>query len=115
MRVNCKFYESRTYSSGEVVQMCRLDLAPDAPWRCPDECPSFARRLHDAGWTVGSLARSVQPPEPELVGSGAAELLDEAERIVHAIGADTVAEVHKERARQREPRKWWHRLPFRRR
>src|SRR5437762_213294 len=33
MRVDCKYYESRTYSSGEVVRKCRIDLAPEAPCR----------------------------------------------------------------------------------
>ena len=115
MRLDCKHYESRTYASGEVVRMCRLDLAPDAPWRCPAECPGFARRIHDAGWTVGSLRTREQPPEPDLVGSGAAELLDAAEEIVNRAGSEIVAEVQQRRAEARGERPWWRRLPFRRR
>ena len=51
MRTNCKFYESRTYSSGESVRKCDLDLAPEAPWRCPDKCPAFKPRMADVGWS----------------------------------------------------------------
>ena len=57
MRVDCRNYESRTYANGEVVRKCRIDLAPEAPWRCPDDCPGFSRRMMDAGWQVGSLEK----------------------------------------------------------
>ena len=60
MRVDCKNYESRTYANGEVVRKCRIDLAPEAPWRCPDDCPGYERRLADAAWQHGSLV----DPEP---------------------------------------------------
>lgn len=40
MKEDCKHYATRTYGSGEMVRMCRLDLAPDAPWECPENCPS---------------------------------------------------------------------------
>ena len=53
MRVDCKHYESRTYSDGEVVQKCQLDLAPEAPWRCPVDCSAFEPRLVGAGWVQG--------------------------------------------------------------
>jgi hypothetical protein len=36
MREGCRQFESRTYANGETVRKCNLDLAPDAPWRCPD-------------------------------------------------------------------------------
>jgi hypothetical protein len=38
MREECKNFESRTYANGETVRKCNLDLAPEAPWRCPDPC-----------------------------------------------------------------------------
>src|SRR5207244_6065472 len=56
MRTDCKNYESRTYANGEVVRKCRVDLAPEAPWRCPDDCVGYERRMIDAGWQVGSLS-----------------------------------------------------------
>ena len=93
MRVECRHYESRTYGSGEVVRKCRLDLAPEAPWRCPDECPKFERRLMDAGWQYGSLRTAGEAPEPEPEGSDVARLLDEAEEIVNTAAPDIIADV----------------------
>ena len=54
MRQECKNFESRTYGNGETVRKCNLDLAPDAPWRCPEKCSAFEPRM-DAGWTYGSV------------------------------------------------------------
>jgi len=91
MRTECKHYESRTYANGESVRKCDLDLAPEAPWRCPDNCPAFAVRLVDAGWNWGGLNRQADPPEPPL-GEDTAALLDDAEDIVNAIGPDILEE-----------------------
>ena len=55
MREECVHFQSRTYASGEAARFCRLDLAPEAPWRCPENCPSYRRRLADVGWVHGSL------------------------------------------------------------
>jgi hypothetical protein len=98
MREDCRNYESRTYNSGEVVRMCRLDLAPDAPWRCPDECAKFSRRTIDAGWTVAPLVPKPTPPAPPEVGDGAAELLDAAEDIINAVGPDILKQMRKQEA-----------------
>ena len=65
MRHECKHFESRTYANGETVRKCDLDLAPDAPWRCPDKCPMYERRLADVAWTHGSL---VAPPDAARAG-----------------------------------------------
>ena len=95
MRTDCKHYESRTYSSGEAVRKCLLDLAPEAPWKCPDDCPAYERRRIDAGWQYGSLARGMEPApaEPEVtVDADVAALLDQAEDIVNAAGAELLAE-----------------------
>ncbi len=54
MRQECKHFESRTYPNGETVRKCNLDLAPDAPWRCPQQCSKFEPRM-DAGWTYGAM------------------------------------------------------------
>lgn len=96
MRSDCRHYDSRTYASGEVVRKCRLDLAPDAPWRCPDDCPSFELRRMDVGWQYGSLQTAVTPPEakpPTPDDVSVAALLDEAEAIVNAAAPDIIAEV----------------------
>ena len=79
MREDCRHYQSRTYASGEVARFCVLDMAPDAPWRCPDNCPVYERRLADAGWTHGKL---VEPPieqePPDVPAADAADLLENA-------------------------------------
>ena len=93
MREECKNFESRTYGNGETVRKCNLDLAPEAPWRCPDDCPKFERRLMDAGWQYGSLRTAGEAPEPEPEGSDVARLLDEAEDIVNAAAPEIIADV----------------------
>jgi hypothetical protein len=99
MRTECKHFESRTYPNGDTVRKCNLDLAPDAPWRCPDDCPKYERRLADASWTHGSLVVPPTPPEPAGLDDGsAAALLDEAEDILNQAGARIVAEVEQERS-----------------
>ena len=101
MRVECRHYESRTYDSGEVVRKCRLDLAPEAPWRCPEDCSGFEMRRIDAGWQVGSLQRASEPPEPEPAGDDVAALLDEAEDIVNSAAPGIVAEIEAQQPKRR--------------
>ena len=99
MRTECKNFESRTYPNGDTVRKCHLDLAPDAPWRCPENCPGYERRLADAAWTHGSLVVPPTPPEPDSVDDGtAAALLDEAEDILNEAGDRIMAELDAERA-----------------
>lgn len=99
MREECKQFESRTYANGETVRKCNLDLAPEAPWRCPDRCPSYERRLADVDWSHGTLITPPTPPQPE--GEGIAELLDEAEDIVNSAGPQIMAELDAEQGRPR--------------
>jgi hypothetical protein len=104
MRTDCKHYESRTYASGEAVRKCVLDLAPEAPWNCPADCPRYERRKIDAGWQYGSLAKGMEPspPEPEVsMNADVAALLDEAEDIVNAAGFDLLEEQSKKRGGRR--------------
>lgn len=101
MRTDCKNYESRSYPSGDTVRKCHLDLAPEAPWRCPDNCPGYERRTADVSWTYGSLVTPPPPDEPPGLGKGAAELLDAAEDIVNAAGSRIRSEVEEERARRK--------------
>ena len=95
MRQDCKHFESRTYPNGETVRKCDLDLAPEAPWRCPDDCPLHPR-LVDVNWSYGTLVTPTTPDEPD--GEGIAELLDAAEDIINAAGPDILAEVEAEKA-----------------
>ena len=103
MRQDCKYFESRTYPNGETVRKCDLDLAPEAPWRCPDDCPKFTRRLADVNWSYGSLVTPETPPEPESLGTddSIAALLDAAEDIVNEAAPDVIAEVEAERRKRR--------------
>lgn len=112
MRTECKNYESRTYPTGETVRKCNIDLAPEAPWRCPENCSGFAPRLADLNWSYGKLVPPPTPPEPPGLGKGAAELLDAAEEIVNAAGPDIMAEFELRREREKAP--WWKRLGRRR-
>jgi hypothetical protein len=112
MRTNCKFYESRTYPSGDTVRKCDLDLAPEAPWRCPENCPAFAPRFADVGWDYGVLSSLPQPPEPPGLDQGAAEVLDAAEEIVNSVGPQVLAEVRRLDERRQKP--WWRRFGRRR-
>jgi hypothetical protein len=102
MRVECKHYESRTYANGETVRKCDLDLAPEAPWRCPEDCPKYERRLADVAWTYGSVVSPKTPEEPESVGQGddVAALLDAAEDILNEAGPQIMAEVAAEKQRK---------------
>jgi hypothetical protein len=102
MRTECKHFESRTYANGDTVRKCDLDLAPDAPWRCPERCPAFEPRLADAAWTYGSLVAPPTPAEPPGLDDGtAAKLLDEAEEHLNAVGERIRLEVEAERAASR--------------
>ncbi len=97
MRQECKNFESRTYANGDTVRKCNLDLAPEAPWRCPDNCPKYERRM-DAGWTYGSVVPPNTTDDPPGLGDGsAAAVLDEAEDVLNAVGAQVLAEVEAER------------------
>jgi len=99
MREECKNFESRTYRTGETVRKCNIDLAPEAPWRCPADCRGYERRLADVNWQHGTLVTPPTPPEPS--GQGIAELLDAAEDIVNAAGPDIMAELAAQQRQQR--------------
>jgi hypothetical protein len=115
MRQDCKHFESRTYRDGETVRKCDLDLAPEAPWRCPENCPRYERRMADVNWAHGTLVTPRTPDEPldalDRGDGSVSALLDAAEEIVNAAGPEIMADVHAARVRADEPR--WRRL-FRR-
>ena len=101
MRQECKHFESRTYANGDAVRKCDLDLAPDAPWRCPENCPKYERRLAAVAWTQGTLVAPPTPEEPASVADGtAAALLDEAEDYLNSVGDRVRAEVDAERSQE---------------
>ncbi len=99
MRQDCRFFESRTYPSGETVRKCDLDLAPEAPWRGPADCRASQPRLADVNWAHGSAVTPPTPPQPASLDDEAADvaaLLDAAEDILNAAGPTILAEVEAE-------------------
>jgi len=102
MRVDCRHYQSRTYTNGEAVRKCTLDLAPEAPWRCPADCPRYERKMLDAGWQYGSFVpQNETEAEPaEEMPADIAALLDEAENIVNDAGFDLIAEEERKASRK---------------
>ena len=111
MREECKHFQSRTYDSGEVARFCVLDLAPEAPWRCPNDCSSYQPRLADAGWVHGSLVEPAIEDEPNLPGEDIADVLDHAEDIVNEVAPDVLEEIRKQdrEEERRGGRRWWRR------
>jgi hypothetical protein len=110
MRQDCKHFESRTYRNGETVRKCDLDLAPEAPWRCPDDCPKYERRMADVNWAYGTLVTPKTPDEPlEALDRGddsVSALLDAAEDIVNMAGPQILSEVQDEQARLAGAPRW---------
>ena len=110
MREECVHFQSRTYASGEAARFCVLDLAPEAPWRCPDNCPSYRPRMADVGWVHGSLVEPALEEEPEDAGGDIAELLGSAEDIVNEVAPEVLEEVRADDARrERSGNRWWRR------
>jgi len=104
MREDCRHYQSRTYASGEVARFCVLDMAPDAPWRCPENCPVYERRLADAGWVQAKQTEPALEPEPsDMPAADAADLLNDADDIVSAVAPQAIAEA-RDRERKEERR-----------
>ena len=106
MRTDCKHFESRTYASGDTIRRCNLGLAPDAPWRCPETCERFERRLVDVAWAHGSLVPPAAPVAPASLDDGsAAAVLNEAASIVEAAMGDVVADLNDKRKRKKKNKK----------
>ena len=99
MREDCKHFQSRTYSSGEVARFCVLDLAPEAPWRCPDDCPRYEKRYADAGWQHGKLVEPAIEDEPDAPREDVVALLEAAEEVVE-LAAPSALEEARERERK---------------
>ena len=102
MRQDCKYFESRSYPNGDTVRKCDLDLAPEAPWRCPDDCPSYTRRMVDVNWSHGTLVTPATPDEPASLGEddSIAALLDAAEDIVNEAGPRVMADLERESSKR---------------
>ncbi len=102
MREDCKQFESRSYPNGETVRKCNLDKAPEAPWRCPEECASFEKRRVDVNWSYGSLITPETPKEPSSLGEdqSISALLDAAEDVINEAGPRVLAELEKQKSKK---------------
>ena len=107
MREDCRHFESRTYPGGEVARFCMLDLAPEAPWKCPEPCPKYEPSLVDGTFVTAPLDRPPVEDEPEGSPDDIEAVLDEAEAIVTHAEYDVARDVDGEQSRR-----WWQ---FRRR
>ena len=103
MRENCRHYESRAYAGGETARFCVLDLAPEAPWKCPDDCPKFEISLNDGSFEVGSLEPTEVEPEPDDDPDDIAAVLRDAEQII----LDAEPQVIGELEHQPRPKRGW--------
>jgi hypothetical protein len=108
MREDCAHYESRAYDDdGEVARFCTLGLAPEAPWRCPEHCPSYEHIVMIAkDFESGSLAST--PPvedEPDAASEDIISVLEEAEQIVDAAESSVIADLEAQQGKQ----SWWRR------
>lgn len=103
MREDCRHFQSRTYTTGEVARFCVLNLAPEAPWRCPSNCPRYQKDVIDGSFVVGSLARPQVEQEPDMPEGEVASVLDAADLIVTAAGPEILKEIE----RKRESKPWW--------
>ena len=106
MREDCRHFASRLYDDGEAARFCVLDLAPEAPWRCPDNCPQYERSVIDGTFIQGSLARPPVDEEPDEKAEDIEDLLDDAEMIVEAAEPAVTADLDKNVP---QPSKWWQR------
>jgi hypothetical protein len=105
MRTECKHFESRSYANGDTVRKCNLNLAPEAPWRCPENCEKYERRMVDVAWAHGSLVPPVTPVEPASLDDGsAAAVLDEAASIVNAAMGGVLDDLNDKRKNKKKNR-----------
>ena len=103
MREDCRHFASRLYDDGEAARFCVLDLAPEAPWRCPENCPQYERTVIDSSFEQGSLARDRVEDEPDEKPEDIQDLFDDAEMILEAAEPAVIADLDKAARR----RKWW--------
>lgn len=109
MREDCRHFESRTYDDGEIARFCVLDLAPEAPWRCPEDCAHFERSLIDGTFQTASLRRPVVEDEPEETPDAIGDLLDDAERIVDEAEPEVLRDLDASGTGAAGGRRWWQR------
>jgi len=108
MREDCRHFESRTYDDGEVARECVLGLAPEQPWRCPDDCAHYERSVIDASFETAELARPPVEDEPDDTPDNIEGVLADAEAIVEHAELDALSEIEEAEAKASR-RHWWSR------
>ena len=108
MREDCRHFESRTYDVGEVARECVLVLAPEQPWRCPDDCAHYERSVIDASFETAELARPPVEDEPDDTPDNIEGVLADAEAIVEHAELDALSEIEEAEAKASR-RHWWSR------
>jgi hypothetical protein len=112
MREDCRHFESRSYPGGETARFCVLDLAPEAPWKCPDDCPKYEPSLIDGSFETGPLTRTPVEAEPDEAPEDVEAVLDEAEDIVNDAEYEALRDLGRDSGGDSGGRRWW---PFGRR
>jgi hypothetical protein len=110
MREDCRHFESRTYPGGEVARFCVLDLAPEAPWKCPEPCSRYEHSLIDGTFVAAPLDRPPVEDEPDESPDDIEAVLDDAEAIVTNAEYDAIREVERSEVEGTPSRSWWKRL-----
>ena len=100
MREDCKHFESRTYPNGDTLRQCTLNLAPEAPWRCPENCTSFELRRVDVNWAHQKMVMGSSAEEPEALRQD-----EEAVRGLFADVANIIGEAEQEIMEERSAAK----------
>jgi hypothetical protein len=111
MREDCRHYESREYDDGETARFCLLDLAPEAPWRCPDNCPSYEFSVNDGSFETGSLEKNAVEDEPDDDPEDIIDVLRDAEEIVNDAAPDILADLDGRPPKGSRGWKFWKRRP----
>ncbi len=111
MRSDCRHYFVRTLPNGERQEGCAINAAPEAPLRCPVDCPYFEKRgLSKAGFVYGSLVpKGVEPQESQTSTDPDDEsALEELRSLMDDIGPQVVSEeaARADRQQPRHKRRW---------
>jgi len=106
MREDCRHFESRAYAGGETARECTLGLAPEAPWRCPENCAHYERSVIGGSFETKELARPPVEDEPDGDPDMIEGVLADAEAIVEEAEPQALREVF---GTKRAGRRWWQR------
>jgi hypothetical protein len=108
MREDCRHFESRVYDSGETARFCVLGLAPEQPWKCPDDCAHYERSVIDTSFETAELARPEVEDEPDDTPDNIEGVLADAEAIVEHEEFAALGEIEASDAKPSR-RHWWSR------